>query len=238
MCDYSDAYIVVKKTIDLLDADANENDQADKNVAFKNNAPFRSCISKINSTLIDNAENLDAVMLMYNLLEYSQIILRHQDLHGIVIETKWMMLIIMLQMVNHLNIKTIVRKTSERTPRPGNPRYAIRPPQPAVPTLNVEVTIPLNYLSNFGRFLDLSLINVTIDSSRTKDCLLIEHQNNITGVNFMITSTKLYVTVVTLSINHNIKFLENIKQGFKRSISWTKYISEITQAKKTIIWMI
>ena len=77
MCDYSDAYIVVKRTIDLLVADANENDQADKNVAFKNNAPFRSCISKINSTLIDNAENLDTVMLMYNLLEYSQIILRH-----------------------------------------------------------------------------------------------------------------------------------------------------------------
>ena len=46
MCDYSDAYIVVKKTIDLLDADANENDQADKNVAFKNNAPFRSYMIK------------------------------------------------------------------------------------------------------------------------------------------------------------------------------------------------
>ena len=39
---------------------------------FKNNAPFRSCISKINSTLIDNAEDLDIVMPMYNLLKYSQ----------------------------------------------------------------------------------------------------------------------------------------------------------------------
>ena len=56
LCDYSDAYIVVKGTIDLLAAAANENDKAEKDVAFKNNAPFRSCISKINSSLTHNAE--------------------------------------------------------------------------------------------------------------------------------------------------------------------------------------
>ena len=50
LCDYSDAYSVVKGTIDLLAAPANEYDKAQKNVAFKNNALFRSCISKINST--------------------------------------------------------------------------------------------------------------------------------------------------------------------------------------------
>ena len=49
--------------------DGNEKNKAQKNVAFKNNAPFTSCISKINSTLIDNAEDLDKVMSMYNLLE-------------------------------------------------------------------------------------------------------------------------------------------------------------------------
>ena len=43
-----------------------------KVVAFKNNALFRSCIAKINTALIDNAEDLDIVMPMYNLLEYSQ----------------------------------------------------------------------------------------------------------------------------------------------------------------------
>ena len=73
LCDYSDAYIVVKGTIDLLAAaaTANENDKAEKNGAFKNNALFRLCISKINSTLTDNAE--DILMPMYNLLQYSQI---------------------------------------------------------------------------------------------------------------------------------------------------------------------
>ena len=48
----------------------------------------------------------------------------------------------------------------------------------------------------------------------------------------MITITKLYVPVVTLSIDDNIKFLENIKQGFKRRISWNKYRSEITSQSK------
>ena len=57
------------------------------------------------------------------------------------------------------------------------------------------------------------------DLSWKKDCVLIEYHNNITGVNFMITSTKLYATVVTLSMNNNIKLLENLKQRFKKTIS-------------------
>ena len=77
LCGYSDAYILVKAAIDLLAAAASENDKTEKDVAFQSNAPFKSCISKsciskINSTLTDNAEDLDIVMPMYNLLEYSQ----------------------------------------------------------------------------------------------------------------------------------------------------------------------
>ena len=62
LCDYSHAYMVVKWTIDLLAAAVNVIDKAEKDVLFKNNATFRSCISKINSTLIDNAEDLDIVV--------------------------------------------------------------------------------------------------------------------------------------------------------------------------------
>ena len=70
LCDYSDAYIATKGRICVK---ANENtDVTEKDFVFKNNAPFRSCITKINSTLIDNAEDLDIFMPMYNLLEYSQ----------------------------------------------------------------------------------------------------------------------------------------------------------------------
>ena len=69
LCDYSDAYIVVKGMITVTDPD---NDAYDKGLTLKNNAPFVSCLSKINNTLIDNAEDLDIVMPMYNLLEYSK----------------------------------------------------------------------------------------------------------------------------------------------------------------------
>ena len=65
--DYCDAYIVVIEAIELLASGANENDKAEKDVAFKNNAWSMSCISKIDNTLIENAE----VMPIYNLLEYT-----------------------------------------------------------------------------------------------------------------------------------------------------------------------
>ena len=73
LCDSSDAYIVVKGTITLTET--NERgiiDIRNSFLAFKNNAPFTNCISKINNVLIDNAEDLDVVMPMYNLLEYSK----------------------------------------------------------------------------------------------------------------------------------------------------------------------
>ena len=53
-----------------------------------------------------------------------------------------------------------------------------------------------------------------------------------TGATFQINKAKLYIPVVTLSINDNMKFFKNIKQGLKRTISWNKYISEITTQKK------
>ena len=88
----------------------------------------------------------------------------------------------------------IVGKTPERpAAQPGNEGDADRPLQPDVPTLNIEVAIPLKYLSNFWRLLDLPLINceIELDLSWTKDCVLIEHHDNISGVNSMITGTKL-----------------------------------------------
>ena len=69
LCDYSDAYIVGKGTATVEGDD--DDKKRNKKLTFKNNAPFRSCISKINNTFIDNAEDLDIVMPMYNLLEYS-----------------------------------------------------------------------------------------------------------------------------------------------------------------------
>ena len=106
ICDFSDAYIVVKGNItvtektftaDEIDAPnntaanvtatntGNNNTFGDKKLVFKNNAPFINCISKINGVKIDNAEDLDVVIPMYNLLEYSKNY-KQQEVYGIIIE--------------------------------------------------------------------------------------------------------------------------------------------------------
>ena len=73
LCDYSDAYILVKGNISVNNtaADGAAANNTNKKVIFKNCAPFTNCISKINNTQIDNAEYIDIVMPMYNLIEYS-----------------------------------------------------------------------------------------------------------------------------------------------------------------------
>ena len=72
LCDYSDAYILVKGTITIAragaDAAARQADGRDKGVVFKNCAPFTNCISEINNTQIDSAKDIDIVMPMYNLI--------------------------------------------------------------------------------------------------------------------------------------------------------------------------
>ena len=73
LCDYSDAYILVKGTISVNNtaaADAAVNN-TNKKVIFKNCAPFTNCVSEINNTQIGNAKDIDIVMPMYNLIEYS-----------------------------------------------------------------------------------------------------------------------------------------------------------------------
>ena len=69
LCDYINAYIVVKEIITLQTENNRAIDEYNKNLILKNNAPFSSCISKINNVLTDNAEDLDIVMPMYNLIE-------------------------------------------------------------------------------------------------------------------------------------------------------------------------
>ena len=67
--DQSNACIILKGTVTV--EGTNDANKRNKKLTFKNNAPFRSCISKINNTLIDNAEDLDIVMPTYNLFEYN-----------------------------------------------------------------------------------------------------------------------------------------------------------------------
>ena len=75
LCDYSDAYIFVKGKVTITgagaDVAARQADERDKGVAFKNCAPFINCISEVNNTQIDNCKNIDIIIPIYNLIEYS-----------------------------------------------------------------------------------------------------------------------------------------------------------------------
>ena len=75
LCDYSDAYMLVKGTITITgagaDAAARQADERDKGVILKNSAPFIICKIEINNSEIDNGKDIDIVMPMYNLIEYS-----------------------------------------------------------------------------------------------------------------------------------------------------------------------
>ena len=75
LCDYSDAYILVKGTVTVngvVNGAENEILRRNRPLILKNNAPFVSCMTKINNEFIEDADDLDIVMPMYNLLEYSK----------------------------------------------------------------------------------------------------------------------------------------------------------------------
>ena len=94
---------------------------------------------------------------------------------------------------------------------------------------NVKLVVPLKYVSNFFRSLELPLLNCKIDLELTwhKDCM-ISSVNAAAGqvVSFMITDTKLYVPVVTLSTKDNTNLTKQLSEGFKRTIYWNQYVSK------------
>ena len=95
-------------------------------------------------------------------------------------------------------------------------------------TKGVEIMVPLKYSSNFWRTLEMPLINCEVNLILTwsSDCVLIATNIHNLSVTFEITDTKLYVPIVTLSIQENTKFLQQLNSGFKRVINWNKYLSK------------
>ena len=157
LCDYADSYILVKGTITITgagdDAAARQGDERDKAVTFKNCAPFTKCISRTNNTDIDNAHDIDIVMPTYNLIEYSDNYSKtsgnlwqyyKDDPNDNLAKSK--------------SFKSKVKITG-KTPNNGN-------------TKDVEIIVPLKYLSNFWRTLEMPLINCEVNLILTwsKDC--------------------------------------------------------------------
>ena len=94
--------------------------------------------------------------------------------------------------------------------------------------VDVEIMVPLKYLSNFWRTLEMPLINCEVELILTwsENCVIISTNAANQNPTFTITETTLYVIVVTLSIQDNAKLLPQLKSGFKRTISWNKYLSK------------
>ena len=90
---------------------------------------------------------------------------------------------------------------------------------------NVEIMVPLKYLSNFWRTLEMPLNNCEVNLILTWSSTCVITNSNGAGT-FATTDTKLYVPVVTLSTQENTKFLQQLKSGFKRVINWNKYLSK------------
>ena len=222
LCDYSDAYILVKGTISVNNtaaADAAVNN-TNKKVIFKNCAPFTNCISEINNTQIDNAKDIDTVMPMYNLIEYS-------DNYAKTTGSLWQYC---KDISARDNNNLIAEFTSGNTTDSFNFKAKITGQTGNNGTKDVEIIVPLKYLSNFWRTLEMPLINceVNLILRWPSTCVLVATNIPNQNATFAITDTKLYVPVVTLSTQENTKFLQQLKSGFKRIINWNKYLSKPT----------
>ena len=220
LCDYSNAYIHVKGTICVNNtaaagADANN---TNKKVIFKNCAPFTNCIGEINNTQVDNAKDFDIVMPMYNLIEYS-------DNYSKTSGSLWQYCQDIPAVDNN---NAIVNFTNNNLTDSFNFKVKMTGQTGDDGTKNVEIMVPLAYLSVFWRSLELPLINceVNIILTWSANCVIVSTNVANQNATSAITDTKLYVPVVALSTQDNAKLLQQLKSGFKRAINWNKYLSK------------
>ena len=195
-CDYSDAYILVTGNIT-----ATPNNEATQ-VIFKNCATFEKCRAEIKETFIDEADFINITMPMYNLVKYSD---NYSDTLGSSLNFKKDEIINNANMTNDNNALSFKYKANliGNTENNGTKN-------------GVKIDVPLKYLSNFSRSLEMPLINSKVELSLKwfEKCLL----TLSTTATFKITDAKLYVPIVTLSIEDNAKLSKLLSKGFKRSI--------------------
>ena len=214
LCDYADAYILVDGTI-RAEAEAPPLAApiahiANARLALKNCAPFTKCNLEINDEHVDTAENLDIAMPMYNLIEYTE---NYQDSSATLYQYK-------RDEPPDGIADNLIQDNSKsfdyKIKLLGNPEVVNN-----IARLNVKIVVPLKYLSNFFRSLEMPLINCKVKLNLTwkKECVL---SNRRSEVVFITNDTKLYVPVVTLSKEDNKHFIEQQNKGFQRSIYWNE----------------
>ena len=204
LCDYSDAYILVTGNIT-----ATPNNAATQ-VVFKNCAPFEKCRTEINETFVDEADFINIAMPMYNLFDYSD---NYSDTSGSLWGFRRDEIIDNENVTNNDDTPSFKYKASivGNTENNGTKN-------------GVKIAAPLKYLSNFWRSLEMPLINCKVELSLKwiENCVLTTAAN-ANKATFKITDAKLYVPIVTLSIEDNAKLSELLCERFKRSIYWIKY---------------
>ena len=247
LCDYSDAYILVKCTITVTAPGANNGvnnirDKKNRSLILKNNAPFVSCITRINGELIEDADDLDIVMPMYNLLEYSR---NYRKTIGSFYNYYRDELSNDDDDDNLNNIKVVNSNDFKYKNKIIGNTYNVNATEAGYDankngTQEIELAIPLTYLGNFWRALNIPLISceVSLELKWNKNCIITSQElrqvgarprdNAPTGATLNINDCKLYVPVVTLSKDDEIKLLTNLKFGFKREIEWNKYRSQMS----------
>ena len=206
LCDYAESYILIDSTIRAAAANANTR------LALKNCAPFTKCNLKINDEHVDTAENLDITMAMYNLIEYSD---NYQDSSATLYHYKRNE----PPEANIINDLTTDTSSSFKynVELLGNPIL-----DGNIAKRSAKVVVPLKYLSNFFRSLEMLLINCKIKLNLTwkKECVLSTDAGDAV---FIINDTKMYVPVVTLSKENNKDFIEQQNKGLQRYIYWNEY---------------
>ena len=201
--DYSDAYILVTGNIAVKRRNAT--DTADialgaiTQVAFKNCAPFEKCSTEIDGTPVDEVNFINITMPMHNLIEYSD---NYYDTSGRLWGFKRDEIDDNADVTNDYNTPSFKYKVSNTGNAENNG------------TKNgVRIAVPLKYLSNFSRLLEMPLINCKAELSLKwiENCVLTTVANaNKTA--FEITDAKLYVLIVTLSIEDNEKIIKTIRR--------------------------
>ena len=247
LCDYSDAYILVKGTITVTVPGANNGannirDKRNRPLILKNNLPFVSCITRINGELIEDADDLDIVMSMYNLLEYNK---NYRKTIGSLYNYYRDELSDDADDNNFDNIKVINSNTFKYKNKITGNTYNVNADAQGYDvnkngTQEVELALPLKNLGNFWRALNIPLISceVSLELKWDKNCVITSleqrdigggnRDNAPAGATHAINDCKLYVPAVTLSKDDEIKLLTNLKSGFKRKIIWNKYRSQMT----------
>ena len=258
LCDYSDAYILVKGTIrvnGIVNGVKNEILRRNRLLILTNNAPFVSCMTKINNEFIEDADDFDIVMPMYNLLEYSKNYrkticslynyyrdeLSDDNNHNNFPNT------------NVVNSNTFKYKNKITGNKYNVADGAAGHNANRVGKQDVELAIPLKYVGNFWRALNIPLISfeVFLKLKLKKNCVITSLEQRqvdagppvvngtTTGATVAINDCKLYVPVVTLSKDDEIRLLTNLKSRFTREIIWNKYRSQInlkSRFTREIIW--